>query len=78
MDFEKTAKIWPIFSLRFESLAGTQRYKRGSVKNQNNRIADWEESYDITDTCSPDFNFLKSKFCDTVVLLLTHELKHKI
>ena len=32
MKFKKTAKRWHIYSLRFESLAGTQRSKRGFVK----------------------------------------------
>ena len=31
-EFKKTAKIWHIYSLRFQSLAGTQRYKRGFLK----------------------------------------------
>ena len=79
MEFEKTVKIWLIFSLKFSSLAGTQRYKRGLVKkNQSNRIADLEESYDITETCSPDFNFWKDNFATLYFNLLTYELKHKI
>ena len=32
MSFKKTAKIWHIYSLRFLSLAGTQRYKNGFVE----------------------------------------------
>ena len=30
--FKKTTKLWHIYSLRFQSLAGTQRYKRGFLK----------------------------------------------
>ena len=33
MQLKKTTKIWHIYSLRFQSLAGTQRYKRGFVKS---------------------------------------------
>ena len=29
---KKTTKLWHIYSLRFQSLAGTQRYKKGFVK----------------------------------------------
>ena len=32
MEFKKTPKIWRIYSLRFQSLAGTQRYRRGLLK----------------------------------------------
>ena len=28
MEFKKNTKIWDIYSLKFSSLAGTQRYKR--------------------------------------------------
>ena len=37
MEFKKTTKIWHIYSLRFLSLAGTQRYKRGYVKNKTGK-----------------------------------------
>ena len=33
MQLKKTTKIWHIYSLRFQSLVGTQRYKRGFVKS---------------------------------------------
>ena len=37
----KTVKNWHIYSLRFQSLAGTQRYeKRLHEKNQGNKIKD--------------------------------------
>ena len=32
MKFKETDEIWHIYSLRYKSLAGTQRYKRGFVK----------------------------------------------
>ena len=32
MELKKSTKIWYIYSQRFQSLAGTRRYKRGSVK----------------------------------------------
>ena len=47
MQFKKTAKIWHIYSLRFLSLAGTQRYKRDSEKDQGNKIKDSGGAYDI-------------------------------
>ena len=40
--------MWHIYSLRFWSLAGTQRYKKGFVKkNQGNKIKNSREAYDI-------------------------------
>ena len=33
MEFKKTTKIWHIYSLRFKSLAGSQRYKRRWKEN---------------------------------------------
>ena len=33
MQLKKTTKIWHIYSLRFQSLVGTQRYKRGFMKS---------------------------------------------
>ena len=33
MEFKKTTKIWHIYSLRFKSLPGTQRYKRRWKEN---------------------------------------------
>ena len=49
MEFKKTTKIWHICSLRFLSLAGTQRYKRGLVKKkkQGKKTKDSGEAYDI-------------------------------
>ena len=35
------------------------------------------ESYEITDTCSPDFNFWRINSATLQSYLLTHELKHK-
>ena len=35
------------------------------------------ESYEITDTCSPDFNFWRVNSATLQSYLLTHELKHK-
>ena len=34
MEFKKTTKIWHMYSLRFSSLAATQRYKRSFVKKK--------------------------------------------
>ena len=42
-----TTKVWHIYSLRFESLAGTQRYERDFVKNQRYKIKDSGEPYAI-------------------------------
>ena len=47
---KKTTKLRYIYSLRFYSLAGTQRYKRTLWKkkrNQGNKIKDSGEAYDI-------------------------------
>ena len=47
---KKTTKLRYIYSLRFYSLAGTQRYKRTLWKkkkrNQGNKIEDSGEAYD--------------------------------
>ena len=34
IEFKKTTKIWRMYSLRFSSLAATQRYKRSFVKKK--------------------------------------------
>ena len=34
MELKKTTKIWHMYSLRFSSLAATQRYKRSFVKKK--------------------------------------------
>ena len=38
MEFKKTTKIWHMYSLRFSSLAATQRYKRSFVKKKTMAI----------------------------------------
>ena len=49
MEFKKTTKIWHMYSLRFSSLAATQRYKRSFVKkkNQGNQIKESGVAYAI-------------------------------
>ena len=49
MELKKTTKIWHMYSLRFSSLAATQRYKRSFVKkkNQGNQIKESGVAYAI-------------------------------
>ena len=49
MEFKKTTKIWHMYSLRFSSLAATQRYKRSFVKKKKhgNQIKESGVAYAI-------------------------------
>ena len=47
MEFKKNTKIWDIYSLKFSSLAGTQRYKRSLWKKPGLQIKDSGEAYDV-------------------------------
>ena len=49
VEFKKTTKIWHMYSLRFSSLAATQRYKRSFVKKKNhgNQIKESGVAYAI-------------------------------
>ena len=49
MEFKKTTKVWHMYSLRFSSLAATQRYKRSFVKKKNhgNQIKESGVAYAI-------------------------------
>ena len=49
MELKKTTKIWHMYSLRFSSLAATQRYKRSFVKKkkQGNQIKESGVAYAI-------------------------------
>ena len=70
MEFKKTAKIWNIYSLRFQSLAGTQRYKKGFVKKTRAiKLRIQEEHMTSTSSLmfSPEFSMLRD-LCNTSVL----------
>ena len=83
IEFKKTTKIWHVYSLRFWSIAGTQRYKRGFVKKkkQGNKIKDLGEAYghQLVYWCSHLNSICQEEnFATLLFYLLSLELKHKV
>ena len=61
-------KYDPSFHCDFNHCLARRDIEEALLKNRSNKKnADSRESYEITDTCSPDFNFWR-EFCDTSVL----------
>ena len=78
MEFKKMRKYDPSFHWDFNRWPARRDIKEALLKGQSNKkIADSRESYEITDTCSPDFNFWRVNSATPQFYLLTHELKHK-